>query len=739
VGHWAGMSAAPPPSVVRRTVRDAVRIDRSLIAPVAGAVTAAPVALFYGLGVTFWPPGTTSSLALGALFVGLAARLNGPRLAPSAMVSDAVGLSFSAVVAGLTAGSLWLHLGTLVVWCFVGGLMVALGPGRSVIGVHGVMALIVFGRQPRSVHESIAMGLLVLLGGLAQTGVQVAVRVPIGLRPQRRATADVFRALAAGYDDRSGTWSAATARAIDAATVTLRPAALVVRRDAEALRGMVDEARRIRLELIAIEGLTRRLPDSESTRATVDELRRLTDRLLRGLAEALDAPRGIGPTDGEQLPIAQIRAASAALGAAVARGADGSGPDPVSAAVVSHFLSLRGQLRAVVRLVGAATDRTGEAAAPVRDRMRHDVPSRFHPFEATRGFARILAEHLTPASPAFRHAVRLAVVVPLLALVGQHLGLGRSYWIPLSAAVVLRPDFSATMTRGVARVAGSVIGVGVIGTVVAVVHPGALAATALVCVAAWGAFAFVQSNYAIGVTFLTGLVLMLASVGQVDTLGIAGDRLLDTVIGGSAALVAYLLWPTWSHAEARHLLARLAECQRAYAGAVLGQLADEGARGSDVGRTDPPPLRDLARNCRLAYTDAQAAVGRSLAEPPSKRIDPDLGSGILAALRRVTRAVHGLRTEPPGDTPLPGVAEFSSAVEDALGRVSTALEARRAVAGLPPLRELYHRIEEAGAATPERAGVVIQLDELVNAVDTAGELLERAPVGPVGGGRTTDR
>jgi uncharacterized membrane protein YccC len=718
--------------MVRRTVRDAVRIDRSLIAPVAGAITAVPVALFYGLGVALWSPGATSSVALGALFVGLAARLNGPRLAPSAMASDALGLSFSAVVAGLTAGSLWLHLGTLVVWCFVGGLMVALGPGRSVIGVHGVMALIVFGRQPRSVHESVTMGLLVLVGGLAQTGVQVAVRVPIGLRPQRRATADVFRALASGYDDRSGTWSAPTARAIDAATVTLRPAALVVRRDAEALRGMVDEARRIRLELITIEGLTRRLPDIASTLATVDELRQLTGRLLRGLADALEAPRDAATTDGERLPIAEIRAASAALGDAVARGTDGDGPDAASAAVVSHFLSLRGQLRAAVRLVGPATDRSGGPIVPSMGQIRHGTPSRPHPFDALRGFGVVLSEHLTPASPAFRHAVRLAVVVPLLALIGQHLGLGRSYWIPLSAAVVLRPDFSATMTRGVARVTGSVVGVGVIGAVLAVLHPGTAAATALVCLAAWGAFTFVQSNYAVGVSFLTGLVLLLASVGQVDTLGIAGDRLLDTVIGGSAALVAYLLWPTWSHSEARHLLARLAECQRAYAGAVLARFAGEAPTGPDPGRPAGPPLRDLARNTRLAYTDAQAAVGRSLAEPPSKRIDPDLGPGILAALRRVTRAVHGLRTEPLGEAPLPGVAEFATAVEDALARVSDSLESGAAIGELPPLRELYHRVEDAGATMPGRAGVVIQLDELVNAVDTAAELLDRAPVGPIG-------
>ena len=125
-------------------------------------------------------------------------------------------------------------------------------------------------------------------------------------------------------------------------------------------------------------------------------------------------------------------------------------------------------------------------------------------------------------------------------------------------------------------------------------------------------------------------------------------------------------------------------------------------------------------------------MARSLAEPPSKRIGADLGPGLLAALRRVTRAVHGLRTEPPGDGPVPGAAELASALDTALLQITGALESERAIVGLPPLRTLHHRVEDACAATPERAGVVIHLDELVNAVDTAAELLAETGAGSPG-------
>src|SRR5664280_2898661 len=136
-------------------VRSAIRLDASLVAPVAGAVTAVPVTVLFALG-----------------------------------------LAVSALVGSACAGVGWLHISTLVVWCFVGGLVVALGPARSVVGIQGVMAIIIFGRAPHSVGASVALAVAVLVGGAVQTAVQLVVRVPFGLRPQRRATALVYRQLA---------------------------------------------------------------------------------------------------------------------------------------------------------------------------------------------------------------------------------------------------------------------------------------------------------------------------------------------------------------------------------------------------------------------------------------------------------------------------------------------------------------------------------------------------------------
>jgi len=328
----------------------------------------------------------------------------------------------------------------------------------------------------------------------------------------------------------------------------------------------------------------------------------------------------------------------------------------------------------------------------------------------------VLAENLTTTSPAFRHAVRLAVVVPVLDIAFQHSGLARSYWIALSAAVVLRPDFTATMSRGLARVGGTVVGVGAIGAIVGGLHPDAAAVVVLVALTGWGAFCFYQSSYTVGVAFLTGLVLMLAGVGQPATLALAGYRLLDSVIGGSVALVAYLLWPTWSKAEAQQSLARLVAAQRRYVSAVLAGLTTEPPR-------DPEELRRLGRLGRLAYIDAQSAVGRSLAEPPAKRIDPEVSQGILVALRRMIRAAHSLRTETVVPPTLAGIDRFADAVDRSFATVEDGLEGNMSVDALPPLRDMYHRIDRGSADAPAALPVLIQLDEMINAVDTVGQLM----------------
>ncbi|MGO8872579.1 MAG: hypothetical protein ACLQPH_14470, partial [Acidimicrobiales bacterium] len=53
---------------IRAAATGALHVDTDLVVPLAGAVTALPVAGLIGLGLLLWTPTVTSGLALGAWF-----------------------------------------------------------------------------------------------------------------------------------------------------------------------------------------------------------------------------------------------------------------------------------------------------------------------------------------------------------------------------------------------------------------------------------------------------------------------------------------------------------------------------------------------------------------------------------------------------------------------------------------------------------------------------------------------
>src|SRR5271154_252948 len=73
-------------------------------------------------------------------------------------------------------------------------------------------------------------------------------------------------------------------------------------------------------------------------------------------------------------------------------------------------------------------------------------------------------------SPFGRHALRLAVVLSLCAFIVHQLNWQRGYWMTLTAVLVLRPDFTTTLSRGLARIAGTLVGV-TVATVLVVALP----------------------------------------------------------------------------------------------------------------------------------------------------------------------------------------------------------------------------------------------------------------------------
>ena len=242
----------------------------------------------------------------------------------------------------------------------------------------------------------------------------------------------------------------------------------------------------------------------------------------------------------------------------------------------------------------------------------------------------------------------------------------------------------------------------VIATLIAVaIDPGGWGVVAVVAILAYCTYAVFPASFTAGTALLTSVIVFLLHAVSPDSVQTALDRGIDTAIGGAIGLIAYALWPTWSALSAGPLLAKLVDAQHSYLDAVL--------TGLTTGRRLPETqLRTLAREARVAFMDAEAAIGLARSEPHRGDTDLETTATTLAALRRVVRGVHVLRLDAATMPAAPACASSAPlqaglgdapvfAGGNAAGRRAATVSA---VAHAPPRA----RAGTAGAAQPGAVG-----------------------------------
>jgi uncharacterized membrane protein YccC len=294
----------------------------------------------------------------------------------------------------------------------------------------------------------------------------------------------------------------------------------------------------------------------------------------------------------------------------------------------------------------ARTGRTGSALAKAMEQLEKaggEGDARI-PGSARKRLRDDLAEALT-GRRTWLFAARLGLTLAAAELVTLLLPLDRPYWLLLTTAVVLKPDFGSVFARGLQRTLGTLLGVLIGAGVLLVVPRGPLL---LIPVALFALlFPFGASrNFGMLSTFLTPLVLLLVEFGGAPTAGAALGRLLDTVLGAVVVLlVGYLPWPeTWRlDIEGK-------------AAAALDGLADYAA----VALTDPPPVVAPARrHAYSALADVRSELQSALAEPTPRARAASAWYPMVTQLERIADDVRdaSILDRRVSDEQLDGVAE----------------------------------------------------------------------------------
>ena len=240
---------------------------------------------------------------------------------------------------------------------------------------------------------------------------------------------------------------------------------------------------------------------------------------------------------------------------------------------------------------------------------------------------RLLRDTLSLRSPFMTHALRVGLAVIVAGIVGHRVSPTHTHWVTITTVIVLQPYPGATLTRGIERVVGTVIGsIVAIGIMFTVQNPIALAAIMFPLLLV--AVTTKPRSYRLFTLFLTPVFVLLAERWTTDW-AIAIDRCRDAVIGGVVALGAALLFPSREDARLADAILVMLDALQSYANVVIG-------RGLDGAKSD---TRGARRDAGIAIGLAETSLERLLAEP--LRSAPAAGDAMLLVTqaRRLSSAL----------------------------------------------------------------------------------------------------
>ena len=673
---------------LRQIFHSASHVEWSLFEGIAALRCTAGVAIPLIVGLTLRQPSVSAFGAVGAVSVGFGSFQGAYRSRATVMVYASVAMALAIFVGSLAGASDGASIATATVAAFISGLLVALGPSAAFVGLQAGVAVLVAGGFPVDLRGAAMRAAIVLAGGLVQTLLVVIIWPLRRFSVERAALAAAYRSLAQYALGLNAADTAAPDPHVFAATESplADPQPFARASDVLVFQALLDEAERIRASLAAL--VTRQHQLLAAHPGCAHQLAEAAARVLFEIAAALEEarePREDAPT-------------WAALADCARQLSQGGAVD-----------ALLGQLRGAWRTAGVMTA-DGDPPA-VQARLR---PLRRRP--PIRDGLTTLRANLTLGSTACRHALRLAAAVAIATGIYRLAHLPRGYWVPMTALLVLRPEFHDTFARGAARIAGTIAGAGLATLMVHLFTPGPGSLTVLVLVFVWGCYALFRMNYALFTLCLTGYIVFILMLSGVAELTAATTRALYTIEGGLLGIALYAVWPTWAATTARESLGAMLDAHGAYVRSLLGAYADP--RLTDLDR-----LAQIRTDARLARSNAEAIVERMLTEPASRAaIAPRAAVGLLAALRRHALGALALHAglERGVREPVRGMAELAAQMTESLASLATAVRAGTPPSPLPPLRQTQLALGPTDALVGE------ETDLMVDSVNTIASLLQRA-------------
>ena len=598
-------------------------------------------------------------------------------------------------------------------WAFAAGILVALSTAAADLGTVSLVTLVVYAAFPMPPEKALYAGLLALAGGLLQTVLAVAFWPLRRYVPERRVLGDLYVELSSAA---VSAFQATEAPPASAQTTQAHQSLAALERDhsieAERYRLLLGQAERMRLSLMMLRRIRTRIgrenPAGEEV-GILDLYLASCSRILAAIGRSLVTGEPAGAVEDWLEELQVLPETLRELGERSAA------PQIAGLRNEARFQTdaLTGQIRAAVDLAASATP-AGLSAYEQREAKR--------PWSLRLGGTlATLRANLHLESAACRHAIRLAVCVAIGDAFARGFELRRSYWLPMTIAIVLKPDFAATFSRGVLRLAGTFAGLVLSTGLFHVLPPGNAAQVALIAVLMFLMRCFGPANYGILTTAVTALVVLLIAMTGVSPKEVIAARGLNSVAGGVIALMAYWIWPTWERTRVAEAIAKVLDAYRDYFRAIQELYVKQA-------KPVPRELDPVRLSGRLARSNLEASIDRLSAEPGGSPGSRKLLTGVLASSHRLVHAVMALEAGLYTSHAVPArdaFRTFANHVELTLYYLASALRGHPLTREtLPDLREDHHTLVHSGNAPAERYALVnVETDRITNSLNTLTEEL----------------
>ena len=226
---------------------------------------------------------------------------------------------------------------------------------------------------------------------------------------------------------------------------------------------------------------------------------------------------------------------------------------------------------------------------------------------------KILKNNLNLKSSIFRHSIRVALFCFIGYLTSKLFPLGHhSYWILLTIMVILKPGFSLTKERNLQRLIGTLCG-GIAGACILIFIDNETALFVLMLIFMVGAYSFQRLNYVVSVLFMTPYILILFSFLGANTINLAQERIIDTLIGSAIAFTAsYLFLPSWEFKQLDKFMREVLIANYNYL-LIAGQ-------GMFENSIDITAYKLARKNVYVSTANIGSAFQRMVSEPKNKQI-----------------------------------------------------------------------------------------------------------------------